>query len=167
MLDRPVIWGQQEPKRELTGFSSRGPAVSPSALTAPSPQIHTTRPPSTLYILHMFSWTGLARPPGTQCRCSPLPGRSPLLWTLEVFLCRSSPRGLSLQTKGGGTVTCTSKYLASLLSPAGPAKSPINPTLPPTELGGGLRLQADTKQKPLSICSGSRGQKKAPLSVVV
>ena len=112
MLDRPVIWGQLEPKRELTGFSSRGPAVSPSALTAPSPQIHTTRPPSTLYILHMFSWTGLARPPGTQCRCSPLPGRSPLLWTLEVFLCRSSPRGLSLQTKGGGTVTCTSKYLS-------------------------------------------------------
>ena len=32
---------------------------------------------------------------------------------------------------------------------------------------GGLRLQADTKQKLFSIRSGSRGQKKAPLSVVV
>lgn len=163
----PVVWGQPEPKRELTGFSSWEPAVSPSALTAPSPQIHTTQLPSTLCVLHMFSWTGLARPPGAHCHCSPFPGLSPLLWPLEAFLCISSPRGLSLQTKGGGVVTWASGYLVSLLSPTRPAKSLINPTLPPTELGGGLRLQADTKQKPLSICSGSRGQKKALISVVV
>ena len=73
MLDRPVVWGQPEPKRELTGFSSWGPAVSPSALTAPSPQIHTTQLPSTLRVLHVFSWAGLARPPSTHCHCSPVP----------------------------------------------------------------------------------------------
>lgn len=73
MLDRAVVWGQPEPKRELTGFSSWGPAVSPSALIAPSPQIHTTQLPSTLRVLHVFSWTGLARPPSTHCHCSPVP----------------------------------------------------------------------------------------------
>lgn len=47
---------------------------------------------------------------------------------------------LSLQTQGEGVVTWASGHLVSLLSPARPAKSPINPTLPPTKLGRGLRL---------------------------
>ena len=47
--------------------------------------------------------------------------------------------------RGEGVVTWASGHLVSLLSPARPAKSPINPTLPPTKLGRGLRLWADTK----------------------
>lgn len=97
-------------------------------------QIHTTQPPSTLCVLHMFSWTGLLQPPGTQCHCSPLPGRSPLLWTLEVFSVQVLTLELSLQDTGRWVVMWASGHCNSC-SPCSQASQVHQPHLPPTKLG--------------------------------
>lgn len=85
-----------------------------------------------------MDWTGQATGHTVPLQSPPRPLPSPVdpgSVSVQVLT-----RELSLQTQGGGVVMWASGHLVSLLSPARPAKSPINPTLPPTKLGGGLRL---------------------------